>query len=233
MPGPGERFMAAATPRSRPAGRPADDADDLPPEPGGSGGGPSEPSASKKLPRNRSLLLLGGVALIALAVLTSPRDQSLQAKLEQGVAAYNEGRPDRAKELYSEVLREDPDNPVANFNMGVAAHRENRLPEAESYYEKALEADPDFSVALFNYAILKERQGDHQGAEQNYRRILEKNPSDVGARINLGFLLVEKLNRREEGIQEFRKALQIDPRVATRIPPELRPGASVPGPPAP
>jgi tetratricopeptide (TPR) repeat protein len=226
--------MAAAPSRSQRSSRKPDELGD---EAGGEGGGNGdergEPPSSRKLPRNRSMLLLGAVALIALAVLTSPRDQSLQAKLEQGVAAYNEGRPDRARELYNEVLSQDPDNAVANFNLGVAAHHEKRLPEAETYYRKALETDPDFVVALFNYAILKENQGDYETAERNYRRILEKNPDEIGARVNLGFLLVEKLNRREEGIQELGKALELDPRVVSRIPPDLRPGTQAPSPPAP
>jgi tetratricopeptide (TPR) repeat protein len=184
---------------------------------------------STKLTRSRSMLVLGAVALIGLAVVASPRDESVQAKLEQGVAAHNAGNTDRAEQLYREVLRQNPGNAVANFNLGVAAQQENRLPEAAAYYQKALDKEPDFIAARYNYAILKERQSDYGVAEQFYREILENHPDQVKARINLGFLLVNKLNRRTEGIEEFRKALEVDPKLVSRIPPDLRPAA----PPAP
>ena len=201
---------------------------------GGDGQKPGEPSTSKKLPRNRSMLILGAVALIALAVLTSPRDVSVQAKLEQGVSAYKAGRTNEARELYLEVLQRDPQNAVANFNLGVAAQEANQTSEAEKYYREALDKEPDFVAALYNYAILMEEQGKYDLSEQAYRRILERYPDQTRARINLGFLLVERLNRRDEGVEEFRKALEFDPNLISRIPPDLRPGAvPPPNPPSP
>lgn len=185
--------------------------------------GEDQPQGPKRLPRSKSLLIVGAVALIALAVLTSPRDDSLEAKLEQGVAAHNSGRVEEARQLYLEVLRTDPGNAVANFNLGVAAHREDRLEEAERYYQAALEKEPDFVSARFNYAILKEDQQDYGAAEAFYRQILEQHPDQVKARVNLGFLLVNRLNRREEGIEEFGRAVDTDPSVISRIPGELRP----------
>ncbi|HEX2054002.1 MAG TPA: tetratricopeptide repeat protein, partial [Actinomycetota bacterium] len=186
----------------------------------------------RKLSRGNTLLIVGAVAAVLLAIwLTPRRDDSVQDKVEQGVAAQKAGRTDEAERLYRDVLGSDPGNKLANFNLGVAAQREGRLEEAESLYRKSLETDPDFLPALFNLAILEETVGRNEDAEGTYRRIIEKYPDSGPAHLNLGFLLVQKLNRPDEGRAEFARAVELDPALAARIPPEMRP--AVPPPPAP
>ena len=201
-------------------------------------GAPAEKEVSPRRPGRRRLLsgrpalILGALALILLAIWLAPRrNDTVEDKIEQGVAAQKAGRGQEAEKLYREALASDPDNKLANFNLGVAAHSAGRLDEAERNYRAALDADPNFLPAMFNMAILQEQLGNIDDSETMYRRIVEEYPDSAPAHLNLGFLLVQRLNRPEDGKAEFARAVELDPALASRIPPDMRPAS--PGAPQP
>ncbi|HEX2148945.1 MAG TPA: tetratricopeptide repeat protein [Actinomycetota bacterium] len=186
------------------------------------------PGSKAKLSRGKAFLIVGAIAVILAAIWFSPRrNDTVQAKIDQGVAAQKAGRADEAKRLYEEVLSNDPDNKLANFNLGVASQLENRVEEAEAYYRKSLEADPVFLPAMFNLAILLEGLNRNDESAEMYRRIIEEYPDDGAVHLNYGFLLL-KMDRPDEGREEFRRAVEIDPAFATRIPSEFRPAPAPP-----
>ncbi|CAN5795100.1 hypothetical protein BH23ACT12_BH23ACT12_06780 [soil metagenome] len=182
-----------------------------------------------KLSRGKALLILGAIAIIVIDIWFSPRrNDTLQAKIEEGVAAQKAGRTDEAQRLYEEVLSNDPNNKLANFNLGVAAQIAGDMERAESLYEKSLDADPKFLPALFNLAILQERTDRNEESAETYRRLLEEYPDNGPAHLNYGFLLVQKLNKPDEGREEFKLAVEKDPNLARRIPIDMRPGPAAP-----
>lgn len=184
--------------------------------------GSGEPRS--RLSRGKALLIIGALAILVATMWFSPRRQdTVQDKIDQGVAAQKAGRTDEAQKLYEEVLENDPDNKLANFNLGVAAQVAGDTQRAEELYLKSLQADPDFLPALFNLAILQERADRNDESAETYRRLLEKYPDNGPAHLNYGFLLVQKLNQPDEGRAEFTRAVEIDPGLAARIPPDLRP----------
>ncbi|HYN99898.1 MAG TPA: tetratricopeptide repeat protein [Actinomycetota bacterium] len=186
------------------------------------------PGSKAKLSRGKAVLIVGAIAVILAVIWFSPRrDDTVQAKIDQGVAAQKAGRADEAKRLYEEVLSNDPDNKLANFNLGVAAHLENRVEEAEAYYRRSLQADPVFLPAMFNLAILLEGLNRNDESAEMYRRIIEEYPEDGAVHLNYGFLLL-KLDRPDEGREEFRRAVEIEPAFARRIPTEFRPAPAPP-----
>ena len=189
---------------------------------------PSPPGGGRKLPGSRSMLLIGALALIALAVLTTPRGDDPQAQLEQGVAAYKAGRVEEARALYREVLEKEPANVVAHFNLGVAEQEADRHAQAEEHYRLALRGNPQFAPAMFNLAILLERTDRPEEAGEAYRQLIEAHPNEAAARINLGYLYIERLDRRADGEQHFRRALELDPNLISRIPEDIRPAVQAP-----
>lgn len=192
------------------------------------------PETRSRLSPAKALLILGAIAIVLAGIWFSPRrEDTVQAKIDQGVAAQKAGRTDEARELYQEVLANDPDNKLANFNLGVAAQLAGQLDEAESYYRRSLTTDPDFLPGLFNLAILLERQNRNDESAELYRMILEKYPDNGPAHLNYGFLLAQKMNQVEEGKAEFRRAVELEPALATRIPAEWRPASPESGQPAP
>lgn len=188
---------------------------------------PSEPDGAEpraRLSKGKALLVVGALAVIIAAIWFSPRrEDTVQAKIDQGVAAQKAGRTDEATRLYEDVLQNDPNNKLANFNLGVAAHAAGDTEKAETFYVKSLQTDPDFLPALFNLAILQENTGRNEESAETYRRLLEKYPDNGPAHLNYGFLLAQKLNNPEEGRAEFSRAVELDPGLAARIPADLRP----------
>jgi TolA-binding protein len=182
-----------------------------------------------RLSMGKALLILAALGIVLSSIWFSPRrDDTLQAKIDEGVAAQKAGRIDEAERLYQEVLSNDPTNKLANFNLGVSAQIAGDMEKAEGLYEKSLEADPNFLPALFNLAILQERTNRNEESAETYRRLLEQYPDNGPAHLNYGFLLTQKLNKPDEGREEFRKAVENDPTLAPRIPADMRPAPAAP-----
>jgi tetratricopeptide (TPR) repeat protein len=151
---------------------------------------------------------------------------STEEVLKQGFAAQALGRPEDAEKAYAAVLDSDPNNKIANYNMGVIEQRKRNNDKSEEYYQRALSADPNFVPALFNLAIQHEAAGKLRESESLYRKIIELDPSMARAHLNLGFLLMRKLDREEEGKAEILRAIELDGSLASRVPPEEVPEAA-------
>ena len=67
---------------------------------------------------------------------------------------YKIGDMPRYKELMSQVIASDPNNPELYYNLGVGSAKNGETEEAEKYYKKALELDPTYSAAQINIAAL-------------------------------------------------------------------------------
>ena len=180
-------------------------------------------SSKGKLSGGQSWLLIAGLAFLVLAVVTIPRNESSEVQIERGVAAHQAGRVDQAKRLYEEVLQNEPANAVAHFNLGVVHQEAGESEQAEDRYRRAIEANPNFAQARFNLAILLERTDRPEEAAESYRAILDINPNEAAVHINLGYLLIDRLDRRAEGEDHLRRAVELNPNLVSRIREDLRP----------
>jgi tetratricopeptide (TPR) repeat protein len=163
-----------------------------------------------------ALLLLatrgeGGVGSLTASGATT------EDRLQQGFAALALGRTEDAEKAYSEVLEADPENTLAHYNLGVLADGIGDGDKAESYYTNALSSDPEFIPALFNLAIRREEVGSPLEAEELYKKIIDLDSGMAKAHLNLGFLLLRKLDREEEGKSEILKAIELDSTLASRV----------------
>jgi tetratricopeptide (TPR) repeat protein len=147
-------------------------------------------------------------------------------KLKQGFALHALGRTEDAEKAYTEVLAKDPENKLAHYNLGVIADKNGDGDEAENRYKRALSSDPDFVPALFNLAIRREAAGAPKEAEELYRKIILLDAGMAKAHLNLGFLLLRKLDRKDEGKTEILKAVELDSSLASRVSSEELAGQS-------
>lgn len=138
-------------------------------------------------------------------------------QLKRGFAEQALGRTEDAEQAYAQVLAEDPGNELANYNLGVIEHKKGNGDKAETYYRKALSSDPNFIPALFNLAIRREAVGAPEEAEDLYRKIIGLDAGMAKAHLNLGFVLLRKLDRPDEGKQEILKAIELDSTLASRV----------------
>jgi tetratricopeptide (TPR) repeat protein len=87
----------------------------------------------------------------------------MKATLEQAIEAHKLGKLQDAKELYLNILQDEPKHPEANHNLGVLAVSVNNLTSALSLFRTALEADPKKEQYWISYinALIKSQQFDN------------------------------------------------------------------------
>ena len=81
----------------------------------------------------------------------TPRGEA-EKLLVEGAALLQEGRFERARDLFHEALAKDPQRAEAYNAMGVTFYARGDLDEALAWYKKSLEADPRFGDAFYNMA---------------------------------------------------------------------------------
>lgn len=90
------------------------------------------------------------------------------------------GSPERAVELYTELVRSEPGT-TELVHLGLAYLLLNRYPEAEERFEQALAASPENPLIALNLADVLLLQGKKAEAESLYRQILSWIEKDPGA----------------------------------------------------
>jgi tetratricopeptide (TPR) repeat protein len=140
------------------------------------------------------------------------------ATLDQALADHAAGRLDDAKQGYTKVLAEDPDNQFALYNLCLIAQTKGENVKAEDFYRRTLAVDPSFESALFNLAIVRTDQGDTDEAIELYQRAIEVNPDNAGAHLNLGLLYLEIGKKKRRAEAEIDKAIELDPSLGKRVP---------------
>jgi len=138
------------------------------------------------------------------------------------------------------------------MDEAVADFRAGRLTEAEAGFRTVLERDPENVSALLYLARIHRRENRLDSAADRLREAAALAPEDADVRRELGHLFLQ-LGRAEEGIRQYRRAVELEPEQAAnwlaliralraidspeaddwlrRAPPEVQ--AALGGPPAP
>jgi tetratricopeptide (TPR) repeat protein len=161
------------------------------------------------------------LSLVILAACSKSAPELAAEALNRGLELHRKGEVTAAARAYREVLVHDPNNKGAFYNLGLIDQQSGRSGSAERNYRQALDFDPDFLPGLFNLAIILTKTNPEE-AEGLYRHLLELNPDDSVAHLNLGFLLID-LGKTDEGRAELEKAVELDPKLKSRIPPTPEP----------
>ena len=131
-------------------------------------------------------------------------------KLQQAVAAHQEGKLEEAEHLYREILEIEPTQLDAHNNLGALLDKMNRLAEAEESYKKAIMLKPNFAEAHFNLGTTLNRSNRSDEAVISFKKAIEYKPDYVKAYNNLGNTL-NKLNRLEDAEKSYRKVIELQP----------------------
>ncbi len=135
--------------------------------------------------------------------------KAIDVRLNLGYIAFKRGDYSKAHELFSDVLKDDPNNVTALNSFAVAAMRIRYLEEAEKALLKSLEIIPDHFDSYINLCALSGYQGKEvQGLHYAVKAISIK-PDAANAYINLGSCL-QNCNRLEEAAHAFETALVLD-----------------------
>ena len=116
---------------------------------------------------------------------------------------------------YREAQHRNADWPESQINLGLLHAQLGELDEAEQAYRRALALDPQFAGSYVNFADLLRLRDRDEAGERVLREGLEAVSSDAAADLRhaLGLLLV-RLKRTEEALEELRLAADLRPNQA-------------------
>jgi tetratricopeptide (TPR) repeat protein len=135
---------------------------------------------------------------------------ALGALINVGNVMYSKDRFMDAIDLYSRVLRIDPDSASAYFIVGNAQAKINHIEEAIKNYREAIRIKPDYDMAhnnLANALMLINKSGE---AIKEYSETLRINPQNTQAQKNLNIAL-ERKKISEGKISQLLTALKTQP----------------------
>jgi tetratricopeptide (TPR) repeat protein len=112
---------------------------------------------------------------------------------------------------FTQAVRIQPDDPIANNALGAVLLASGQIDEAIVHLNTALKGRPDYFDAHYNLGNALATQNDFTGALSHFRAAVRLNPQDAGAEANLGSALAETGNLKEARLH-FERALQIDPK---------------------
>jgi tetratricopeptide (TPR) repeat protein len=127
----------------------------------------------------------------------------------QAVNLLNEGKFEEAIEKFTEVITEDPSNPLFYYYRGMAFERTGDLEKALVDYQKSVELKPDFVLPTSSMGKIYAKQQEFEKAIEFYQKAAELGDQDVLTFYNLGTSLMNIGNQAEaKGI--FEKLISLD-----------------------
>ena len=117
-----------------------------------------------------------------------------------------------ALEIYRQLIRLQPKNPVSHKKLGIVYHHLQDLESARRAYRRAIQLDSRYAQALNNLAAVEHAQEKYRDAIFSYLSALKLAPRDAVVYTNLGraYLAHEKFGY---AMESFRHALSLDPEV--------------------
>ncbi|MBW1710237.1 MAG: tetratricopeptide repeat protein [Deltaproteobacteria bacterium] len=104
--------------------------------------------------------------------------QLTQAYLNLGnIFFFHDKTQDKAQEMYTRVLKIDPNDKLGHNNIGVIFLRRNLFDQAEAEFTAALKLDPAFADASYNLACLYAKKGQRLKALARLLKAAQINPA--------------------------------------------------------
>ena len=140
--------------------------------------------------------------------------QSIEAMYYRGnFTLYAQSDPDKAADLFQNVLQKNPNHVLALYDMAVVNRDKGSIEQTVSDYEKVVTINPDFPEALSNLGGYYFRSGKLEKAVTLFQNAVRAYPNFIQALSNLGAAL-NKLDRSKEAIPHLQKTISLDPEFA-------------------
>lgn len=144
-----------------------------------------------------------------LSIQRSDKTDPVGDKLESAWLAYEAGRYDEAKRLYSDVLLIEKNNRDAKLGLGAIAVIEQDALAARQIYQSLLKLDPRDPIATAAIASLRSDESAVKQDEDYLLSMIEKNPEDPHLNFALGNVYAQQ-GRWKLAQQQYFNAWQQD-----------------------
>jgi len=136
--------------------------------------------------------------------------RAIASKLFAEALAESEKNPQKAIELYTEVIKHDNKNAGAYNNRANLYKNVGKTNEAIADYNKAIESSPNDARAYYNRANLYRDLGKTDEAIADYNKAIELNPNNADTYNNRANLYKD-LGKTNEAMTDYNKAIEINP----------------------
>ncbi|MFQ6022739.1 MAG: tetratricopeptide repeat protein [Acidiferrobacterales bacterium] len=136
--------------------------------------------------------------------------EDLSQLLDTALGLHKAGELLQAKEIYAQILLENPTHADALHFSGILAHQTGQPQAAAALIRKAIASKPYVASYHNNLGNVLEEGGDLEAALASYREAARLEPEDADSRFNIGVVL-QKLGRLGEAEASYREALSTRP----------------------
>lgn len=136
--------------------------------------------------------------------------ETIEAKLQHGMALHQQGRLGEAEKLYREVLQRSPKRSDALYLLGIIALATNKPQRAADLIERSIRQNPTFPPAHCNRGLALSALGRYADALASYDTAITLAPDFADAHYNRGVLLKD-LSRPAEAVGSFETSLSLRP----------------------
>ena len=112
-----------------------------------------------------------------------------------------------AKDLYSQILKLNPNSHEVYNNLGLIFLSEGNNKEAKKFFKKAIQINPNLINVLYNLGLVLQKMGDNEEAKKYYKKLIAINSSIPEAYNNLG-VVQSNLGEFKEAINNYDLAIK-------------------------
>jgi cytochrome c-type biogenesis protein CcmH/NrfG len=158
----------------------------------------------------RMWIIAGALAAVVVAAIViggrgALRRAHARAALQEGIAAFREGRSEIAKTQFLSAIADEPNDPVPHIYLSRLAREGNDLTTASAEGVKAVRLGPNNTQALRELATTLYATQNYAAARAFYVRVISIDPADHTSQGYLGCSLIQ-LGRAEEGMRWIQRA---------------------------
>jgi len=136
--------------------------------------------------------------------------------LNEAELYYKKGNYEKAREVFKEVIRSNPDFARAHYSLGLVYRELERYNESIAAFEQALLIDSEDVQTCYSLGITYELVGEYQKAIDNFEKAVQLQ-SDYGkAFYHLG-MNYRKMEKYPEAVENLKKAVNFLPDSADKI----------------
>jgi tetratricopeptide (TPR) repeat protein len=162
----------------------------------------------------RYLLLSATVGLLAVRPtrLVAQPTTSAPELVRQGVALYDQGKPDEAVLRYTEALKQDPTNTTARYELALTYNALGRNEEAAALCRQLLKQDANPEASFYStYGNALDGLKKPKEAVKMYQEGLKRYPNDGALHFNLGVTQATALGQPAEAIASMQQSVRCRP----------------------
>jgi len=130
--------------------------------------------------------------------------------LSEAIKKHRLGDLNKAFQLYTTILRSDPNYDPAHFMLGNLYFQAGKYEEALSSFQSSCNISPNNENYINGLGKSYIALGKFEEAKKSFEKVLNINPNFVKAHLNLGKLF-RKENKLSQAVEFYRRALEIEP----------------------